>query len=77
MSANVTSLAARRRTQTVEDAVASIHAGLIADYLTAAFNRDHTTMKVVLDFAAQVDAEYPGGPSLIDQLRALRSSQAA
>lgn len=76
MNAPVTSLTARRRSTTVEDAVASIHAGLIADYLTAAFNRDHTTMTVVLDFAAQVDAEYPGGPSLVDQLRALRSQAA-
>lgn len=77
MNASVTSLAARRRSTTVEDVITSQHAGLIADYLTAFLNGDATTMAVVRDFASQMDADYPGYPSLVAQLDALRSAQAA
>ncbi|MER6778458.1 MULTISPECIES: hypothetical protein [unclassified Streptomyces] len=77
MNASVTSLAARRRSTTVEDVITSQHAGLIADYLTAYLNGDTTTMTVVRDFASQMDADYPGYPSLVAQLDALRSQAAA
>lgn len=75
MNATVTSLTARRRAATVEDAVASIHAGAIADYLAAALLRDRTAMQAVLDRARILDAKHGGG--LVDQLNALRTSQAA
>lgn len=72
---NVTSLAARRRSAIVEDAVASIHASAIADFLTAAFDRDRAAMQAVLDRARQLDSKHGG--NLVDQLLALRTSQAA
>lgn len=75
MNANVTSLTARRRSAIVEDAVASIHAGAIADFLTAAFDGDRAAMQAVLDRARQLDAKHGG--NLVDQLLALRSSRAA
>ncbi|MFK0222198.1 hypothetical protein ACIQWN_28910 [Streptomyces vinaceus] len=77
MNATVTSLTARRRSATVEDAITLQHAGLIADYLHAYLNGDATTMLVVRDFASQMDADYPGYPSLVAQLDALRSQPAA
>ncbi|MER6488788.1 hypothetical protein ABT264_35230 [Streptomyces virginiae] len=76
MTASVTSLSARRHSTTVEDAITAQHAGLIADYLTAALNADTTTMRVVRDFASQMDADYPGYPSLVAQLDELRSQAA-
>jgi pyruvate/2-oxoacid:ferredoxin oxidoreductase beta subunit len=75
--APVVDLAARRRSITVEDALASIHAGAIADYLAAALVNDRQAMSEVLDRAARLDAKHPGGPSLIDQLTSLRTHTAA
>jgi hypothetical protein len=76
MFSNVTSLTARRST-TVEDALASIHAGAIADYLAAAMGRDWDGMRIVRNRAAALDLAHPGGPSLVDQLDALRTQTAA
>ncbi|MFD8949437.1 hypothetical protein ACFV0B_11340 [Streptomyces xanthophaeus] len=70
---NVTSLADRRRSITVEDAITSLHAAVISDFLTARLSRE-TEVRAE---AARIDAEYPGYPSLVAQLDALRSSRAA
>lgn len=77
MNATVTSLTSRRRSTTVEDAITSLHAGVIADYLQAKFDRDRARMAAIRSEAARIDAEYPGYPSLVVQLDALRSSRAA
>ncbi|MFG2748042.1 hypothetical protein [Streptomyces xanthophaeus] len=77
MNAMITSLSARRRTITIEDAITSLHAAVIADYLTAQLGPDSGRLAEVRAEAARVDAEYPGYPSLVAQLDALRSSQAA
>ncbi|MFF5703425.1 hypothetical protein ACFY7H_13090 [Streptomyces sp. NPDC012794] len=71
---NVTRLA-DRRSSTVEDALASIHAAAIADYLTASLARDWDGMRIVRRRAEQLDAKHGGG--LVDQLDALRSQPAA
>lgn len=75
MNAAVTSLSARRRSTTVEDAIAGLHAATIADYLLAALRVDRAAMGDIRDYASRLDAEYGG--DLVDQLDALRSSQAA
>lgn len=62
---------------TVHDAIASLHAGIIADYLTAALLDDRAAKQDILDRARQLDAKHPGGPSLADQIHALRTAQAA
>lgn len=77
MNATITSLATRRRTTTIEDAITSRHAAVIADYLQAKLDRDSARQAEIRDEAAGIDAEYPGYPSLVTQLDALRSSQAA
>lgn len=61
----------------IEDAVASIHAGTIADYLTAALVKDREAMKAAFKRAEKVDARHPGAQSLVDQLAALRVHAAA
>lgn len=75
MNATVTSLTARRRSATVEDALASIHAAAISDYLTAALGRDWDTMRIIRRRAEQLDAKHGG--DLVAQLDALRSQPAA
>ncbi|MGW6946158.1 hypothetical protein ACWGHD_04445 [Streptomyces xanthophaeus] len=77
MNASVTSLDSRRRSITVEDAITSLHAAVISDYLTARLHRKSGREDEVRAEAARIDAEYPGYPSLVAQLDALRSSQAA
>ncbi|MBT2477621.1 hypothetical protein [Streptomyces sp. ISL-94] len=77
MPSNVTSLTARRSSTIVEDALASIHAGAIADYLAASMNRDWDTMRIIRKRAAALDLAHPGGPSLVDQLAGLRTQAAA
>lgn len=77
MNASITSLTARRRSTTIEDAITSRHAAVIADYLLAKLNRKPARMDEIRDEAAGIDAEYPGYPSLVAQLDALRTSQAA
>ncbi|MFD7554142.1 hypothetical protein ACFV9E_06330 [Streptomyces sp. NPDC059835] len=77
MNDNVTSLDARRRSTTVEDAITSRHAAVIADYLQAKLDRNAGRMTEIRGEAASIDAEYPGFPSLVAQLDALRPSQAA
>ncbi|GAA3267914.1 hypothetical protein [Streptomyces lavendulae] len=72
---NITSLAARR-SATVEDALASIHAGAIADYLSASLGRDWDSMRIIRQRAAALDAKHPGSQSLVDQLDALRTQAA-
>lgn len=77
MNATVTSLAARRRSATVEDALASIHAGAISEHLAAALGGNAAAMKAVRSRAHALDIAHPGGPSLVDQLDALRTQTAA
>lgn len=77
MNATITSLTARRRSITVEDAITSLYAAVIADYLTARLGRDSDREAEVRAEAARVDAEYPGYPSLVAQLDELRTSRAA
>ncbi|MFE2140212.1 hypothetical protein ACFXA3_00330 [Streptomyces sp. NPDC059456] len=74
MNATITSLAARRRTQTIEDAITSLHASVIADYLTARLAGSPIRTAEILAEAAHIDAEYPGFPSLVAQLDALQSA---
>lgn len=76
MNAPVTSLTARR-SAIVEDAVSSIHAGTIASYVLASLNGDKQAMRDLRAYAAEVDTRHPGAHSLVTQLNALRSSQAA
>lgn len=71
---NVTSLARRRRSQTVEDAITSLHASVIAEYLAARLAGSRADMDEIRKGAARVDSEYPGFPSLVAQLDALRSA---
>lgn len=75
MNATITSLAARRRSTTVEDALASIHAGAIADYLSASLARDWDGMRIIRRRAEQLDAKHGG--DLAAQLDALHSQAAA
>ncbi|MEV6580234.1 hypothetical protein AB0M92_18950 [Streptomyces sp. NPDC051582] len=75
MNATVTSLTARRRSATVEDALASIHAAAIADYLTAGLARDWDGMRIIRRRAEQLDTKHGG--DLVGQLDALRSQPAA
>lgn len=77
MPSNVTSLTARRRLTTVDDAIASRNAAVIADYLHAALNEDHVGMDAARAEAAELDAEYPDYPPLVAQLDALRTHKAA
>ncbi|MFD5675590.1 hypothetical protein [Streptomyces sp. NPDC127040] len=60
---------------TVHDAIASIHAGIIADYLLARLEGDRATMTDIRSRADRLDARHGG--DLGAQLDALRSSQAA
>lgn len=76
MPATVTSLAARRRSSTIEDAVTSLHAAEIASYLLAVLRDSRTDMDAIRQRAARIDAQHPGYPSLVDQLDALNSSAA-
>ncbi|MFD5419468.1 hypothetical protein ACFWJT_15765 [Streptomyces sp. NPDC127069] len=73
---NVTRLA-DRRSITVEDALASISAAAIAEWLSAYQNRDWDGMRIVRQRAARLDAQHPGYPSLVDQLDGLRTQPAA
>ncbi|MFE3577877.1 hypothetical protein [Streptomyces vinaceus] len=75
MNATVTSLTARRSSTTVEDALASIHAGAIADWLAASLDRDWDSMRIIRQRAIQLDAKHGG--NLVDQLDALRTQAAA
>lgn len=75
MNATATSLTARRRSTTVEDVLASIHAGAIADYLAASLNRDWDGMRLIIRRAELLDAKHGG--DLVAQLHALRSQPAA
>ncbi|MFJ8208125.1 hypothetical protein [Streptomyces sp. NPDC096033] len=70
---NVTRLADRRST-TVEDAITSLHASVISDYLAARLAGSSTRLKEIRMEAAGIDKEYPGFPSLVAQLDALRSA---
>ncbi|MEW2415317.1 hypothetical protein AB0953_16600 [Streptomyces sp. NPDC046866] len=74
MNATITSLAARRRTQTIEDAITSLHASVISDYLTAYLAGSASSMTEIRDEAAHIDNQYPGFPSLVSQLDALHSA---
>ncbi|MFI6103187.1 hypothetical protein [Streptomyces sp. NPDC051310] len=75
--APVVDLAARRRSTTIEDALASIHAGAIADYLSAALSGDTAAMREVVERAERIDARHPGSLSLTEQLYALSTHAAA
>lgn len=77
MNATVTSLAARRRSITVEDAITSLHAAVISDFLIARLDREADREAEVRAEAARIDAEYPGYPSLVAQLDALRTRRYA
>ncbi|MBT2467827.1 hypothetical protein J7E97_08060 [Streptomyces sp. ISL-66] len=77
MPSTVTSLTARRSSMTVEDALASIHAGAISEYLAAALVGSKAGMRAVRSRAHALDIAHPGGPSLVDQLDALRTQAAA